>query len=859
MQNVDTSLLVWGGYFTATDQKSNKENRWLVCVNINKQEINVVQHEEDTTVYPFKSLMCVFTNMKYDNALMIFFNNGKEPLHFFCDSEQDRDSLHQLLASVPAGKSKEVAIGVGGKADLECECFKKGKLKWASRQMVVVKNRILIFRDNDKSQFPLNMISLLEPNIFVSISDQYEKAIQINSQERPFHFQMKDETEAKNMVDTLERMRQRMIGEAKHYHDLKTMAESKSMMNMRQKGMMNRQEMVSKREMKSTRTLNAANPTQSSVVLPSGSKMKLDLTKEEDASKTQANIQQFTQGMKRAKRLKFDKPFKPGKHVASIFLWGHARPSRMFPQHSNQASPFRHETLSQKRLVYIAAAKDGSHAFGVADNDWTLVWGEANFAAALGLGRDTNSTLPFLLHPLKKQKVVQVECSSRHGLALTLECTVFGWGAKQLTNLPADINTPKILPFLNNLGVTGIACSNTHSAAWHSAHVDVYTWGMAGPWLGFEDVNQQKVFGRVDFHPSVQEDKNLGVSKVECGTQYTLILLTDGLVCASGVNEHGRMGIGQDIPETAKPMFLENLQPIADMSTGPFHAALLTRQGEVFTFGVGADYRLGHGTEDTEWLPRQVEVLKDDPIVRIECVEDRTFAITKFGCVLMWGFEPVTDMVYTTPKIFEYMRPYRIYQICGSKDFTVALGVHAKDPVTKPNIVSTADPMQKKSHQAMVGDISDVVGVVEHVGGLGFQVKQVLGNYVQVEKTVDTENDGPPPPPSSLQLTGSMNRPPQQFQSQNNFKNDNKKKKEEVEVEDEKEDDDSDDEYYRKKQEKFGTGPPAPPQTQKPQTQKSGGPSLQAARPLGGGGPPPAPQTGNKGPSNRPPQQWQKY
>ncbi|ETO08667.1 hypothetical protein RFI_28722 [Reticulomyxa filosa] len=107
-ENVDTSLLVWGGYFTSNDQKSNKENRWLVCVNINKQEINIAQHEEDSTVYPFKSVMCVFTNMKYDNALMIFFNNGKEPLHFFCDSEQDRDSLHQLLASVPAGKFKEV-------------------------------------------------------------------------------------------------------------------------------------------------------------------------------------------------------------------------------------------------------------------------------------------------------------------------------------------------------------------------------------------------------------------------------------------------------------------------------------------------------------------------------------------------------------------------------------------------------------------------------------------------------------------------------------------------------------------------------------------------------------------------------
>ncbi|ETO10698.1 hypothetical protein RFI_26679 [Reticulomyxa filosa] len=244
------------------------------------------------------------------------------------------------------------------------------------------------------------------------------------------------------------------------------------------------------------------------------------------------------------------------------------------------------------------------------------------------------------------------------------------------------------------------------------------------------------------------------------------------------------------------------------------------------------------------------------------------------GCVLMWGFEPVTDMVHTTPKIFEYMRPYRIYQICGAKDFTVALGVHAKEPVNKPNIISSADPLQKKTHQTMVGDISQVVGVAEHVGGLGFQVKQVLGNYVQVEKTVDTEEGPPPPPPSSFQTGSSTNRPPQQFQSQNNFASSKKPpSKPQKNEEEEDKDSDSDDEYYRKKQEKYGSGPPPAPQSKSPvQSAQSKSPvqnaqskspvqntqskspvqsarPLQAARPLGGqqngsSGPPPVPQPG---------------
>jgi len=52
----------------------------------------------------------------------------------------------------------------------------------------------------------------------------------------------------------------------------------------------------------------------------------------------------------------------------------------------------------------------------------------------------------------------------------------------------------------------------------------------------------------------------------------------------------------------------------------------------------------------------------------------------------MWGAEPVTGVLHAQPFVYEYMRPYRIYQICGGKDFNLALGVHARDPVPKPDL-----------------------------------------------------------------------------------------------------------------------------------------------------------------------------
>jgi hypothetical protein len=746
---IDARMLAWGGFLTADDVRSDKTKRWLICVNVAKLEIHIVQHEQDEAVYPFKSIMCVFANLKHENALMVFFNNGKAPIHIYLDSVQDRIALKKLMDSIPKKTYETAAIEVGAKEEECFEVFKKGKLKWSSRHMAVVKNRVLIFRSKEKSEYPLNMISLLEPSVTIEISEAHEKSVSITCQERKFFFQMKDDMACKTCVDTLNRMREKMIAEAKFAQTAEVEKMSASKRDMFARSFLVRQEMVSKGTLASSRFLRSqeAGASSRTITLASGSKMVLtDPTG--DAGKRGGGpmtmVPASKQLEKAQRRLKFEKEFKPDSHQAAIFLWGKARPPRLYPMHSDQIQPFRHEDMSKKRFIYIAAAKDGHFALGFTHNDWTFVWGENNeVPSAMGLGRPTKSTLPFMITALKKKNVIQVCCSSSHGLALTADSTVYGWGLKSMTNLPADVSAPRPLPFLNALGTTGIACSNTHSIAYSGAHSDVFTWGMPGPWLGFEDDARTKTFGRVEFHESITTDKKLTVSKVECGPRFTMILLSDGMVCACGVNEHGRMGIGEDLAETTKPIFIEDVPQFCDMSIGPYHVAFLSRVGEVYTAGVGTDYRLGHGDEETVWIPKKVESLNDVKVVRVECVEDRTFAITNHGCVLMWGVETVNGMVHTAPFVYEYMRPFRIYQVTGAKDFTVALGVQAKTPVPKPDIDAYDDPRAKRTHKAMVGEITDVLGVSDKVGGAGFAVTQVMGGFVQVAQTVP---DGRPPP-----------------------------------------------------------------------------------------------------------------
>ena len=503
----------------------------------------------------------------------------------------------------------------------------------------------------------------------------------------------------------------------------------------KKKARFNKQQTQSKLAMSKRRLndINDENKTKK-ILLANGSLYKFKI-KDEDDKYGDDDSSDDDNGKRRKKTsgLKFDKPFKPGKQQTGIFMWGKARPPRLFPNHTNQTTPFQHKQLSEKRLIYITAAKDGSHALGFSDNHWTFVWGESTYTGSLGLGNKAKSTEPFILKPLKRIKVIQVACSSRHGLAVTLERKVFGWGAKSLTNLTADTLKPTPLKFLNNLGCVGIDCSRTHSAAWVGSNMDVFMWGLPGTWLGFSDaVDKKRNFGRVEFGSSFK--KSSIVSKVICGPQFTFYLLSSGIVLATGDNEHGRMGIGKDYDETVEPLPVVGLKMIQEISAGSFHSGFIDLKGKVYTCGVGKDFRLGHGNEKTVFEPMQVKAVADAKIVRIECVHDHTFVISKQGCVMMWGHEPVTTMVHSLPFIYEYMRHYRIYQVVGTKDFTIALGVHSKTPVARPKVKSGGgDVRMMKSYQQVNQDIADVVSHTSAASG-GMKVQNVVGGFVQMGK-----------------------------------------------------------------------------------------------------------------------------
>ena len=178
-----------------------------------------------------------------------------------------------------------------------------------------------------------------------------------------------------------------------------------------------------------------------------------------------------------------------------------------------------------------------------------------------------------------------------------------------------------------------------------------------------------------------------------------------------------------------------HLRNIVLCSAGSFHSGFVDINGNVYTCGIGLDYRLGHGDQDTLYEPKLVKACEKLKVCQIECVESRTFVITTDGDLVSWGKDPIDGRINKLPFIYNYLQNHRIYDICAAKDFVVAIAVNKKEfesTADKGIINYSVDSM--KPNQTM-SNTNDLIGGVlqnhhpQYQNG-GQYVTNVFGNFV---------------------------------------------------------------------------------------------------------------------------------
>ncbi|CAN0916999.1 PH, RCC1 and FYVE domains-containing protein 1 [Linum grandiflorum] len=301
------------------------------------------------------------------------------------------------------------------------------------------------------------------------------------------------------------------------------------------------------------------------------------------------------------------------------------------------------------------SAHDDSDALGD-----VYIWGEGTGDGILGGGvhRVGDSGLAmdsFVPKPLDSAVILDVQaiaCGRRHAALVTKQGEVFTWGEELGGRLGHGIDSnvlhPKLLDGLKNINVELVACGEYHSCA-VSLSGDLYLWGNSASSLKLNnghgtEVSQwapRKINGPLEGIP---------VSSVSCGPWHTAVVTSAGQLFTFGDGTFGVLGHG-DRKSMSMPREVESLKGLRTMraACGVWHTAAVIEvmvgssstnnccSGKLFTWGDGDKGRLGHGNMEAKLVPTCVAALGESNFCQVACGHSMTVALTTTGHVYTMG------------------------------------------------------------------------------------------------------------------------------------------------------------------------------------------------------------------------------
>ncbi|CAH0722311.1 unnamed protein product, partial [Brenthis ino] len=293
--------------------------------------------------------------------------------------------------------------------------------------------------------------------------------------------------------------------------------------------------------------------------------------------------------------------------------------------------------LSALRPLHIAG---GSKTLFVVSHDGKLFACGEGTNGRLGLGHSNNVSTPranpYLSHVLVRR--VAVHSGGKHALALTADGKVYSWGEGEDGKLGhgnrITLEAPRLIESLSGERVVDIACGSAHSAC-VTARGHLYTWGLGeyGRLGHGDDITQL-------LPKMVEALAGFRVIQVACGSRdaQTLALTACGKVFSWGDGDFGKLGRGGS-DGCAVPMNIERLNTlgVVQVECGAQFSLALTRDGEVWTWGKGDYFRLGHGCDAHVRRPTIVEALRGRRVVHVAVGALHCLAVTSENQVWAWG------------------------------------------------------------------------------------------------------------------------------------------------------------------------------------------------------------------------------
>ncbi|KAI4314181.1 hypothetical protein L6164_027116 [Bauhinia variegata] len=217
-----------------------------------------------------------------------------------------------------------------------------------------------------------------------------------------------------------------------------------------------------------------------------------------------------------------------------------------------------------------------------------FIWGEGVGDGILGGGVHRVGTLSssvmdaFLPRALESKIVLDVHsiaCGYKHAVLVTKQGEIFSWGEESGGRLghgvETDVSRPKLIDTLSGMNIELVACGEYHTCA-VTFSGDLFTWG-------------------------------------------------------DGTHNCGLLGHGTEATHWIPKKVNGNIEGIhvSYVSCGPWHTAVVSSAGQLFTFGDGSFGALGHGDYSSTNIPREVDTLIGLKITKVSCGVWHTAAVVE--------------------------------------------------------------------------------------------------------------------------------------------------------------------------------------------------------------------------------------
>ncbi|KAI9087456.1 hypothetical protein K1719_030596 [Acacia pycnantha] len=304
-----------------------------------------------------------------------------------------------------------------------------------------------------------------------------------------------------------------------------------------------------------------------------------------------------------------------------LFTWGEECGGRLGHGIDKDFSrPCLVEFLAVTNVEFVECGE--YHTCAVSTSGDLFSWGDGTHGAGLlGHGNDISHWIPKrIIGPLEGLQVISVACGTWHSALATSNGKLFTFGDGAFGVLGhGDVQSvpyPKEVQSLSGLKTVKVACGLWHTAAIvevmsqtgsNVSSRKLFTWGDGDKYrLGH---GNKETYLQPTCVSSLIE---YNFQQVACGHILTVALTTAGQVFTMGGTAYGQLG--NPLSDGKSPIMVQDKlvgEFVEEIACGEHHVAALTSRSELYTWGKGANGRLGHGDTHDRKSPTLVECLKD--------------------------------------------------------------------------------------------------------------------------------------------------------------------------------------------------------------------------------------------------------